>query len=559
MNEKNATTFLPGKGIPPENERQRLRSAVAALATDEFSFEDLANRGQALLAHLDLPVSYLGFAMVEINNAVWERQFAAVPFARRLLLLPQCLRHPISCCGKYANGELQCALCGACQLANWTKKARDLGYRVLIAEGTPAVLQMILDEDCDALLGVACLEVMEKTFDHVRRLGVPHLAVPLLRIGCQNTLCDEDRLRFYLSLSQPASVRSSYLSFLREARQMFKPPTLQRLLHGLVEIDADAPLWDEPHSAAERLAVEWLAEGGKRLRPFLTIAAYAVCRGLESPSCGEEIPDSVRRVALALEIMHKASLVHDDIEDEDDCRYGQPTLHRRSNVAAALNAGDLLIGLGYGLIAAAAQGLGARCAIDILERVAAAHLWLCRGQGAEFAWQKKWLTAAQPFTAVDALEIYAAKTAPAFEVCLCAGLRMAGEWNKDAQVRAFARALGIAFQIGNDSEDWSAQNPRGRGRDAWAGRPTLFLACAVEADADAMRALWRRRPPTPDSEEIARWADEVEDIYHKTSAFAQAEALRRKYRHRALALAREMEPQPLADFLAFAARLALGP
>ncbi|MCX7934189.1 MAG: DUF116 domain-containing protein, partial [Planctomycetota bacterium] len=121
------------------------------------------------------------------HNAASEHQFAAVPFDRRLLLLPQCLRHAAACRGQYAEGELRCAACGACPLAKWAQEARALGYRVLIAEGTPAVLRIFLDEDCDALLGVACLEVMEKAFAPVRRLSVPHLAVPLLRPGCQNT------------------------------------------------------------------------------------------------------------------------------------------------------------------------------------------------------------------------------------------------------------------------------------------------------------------------------------------------------------------------------------
>ena len=56
-------------------------------------------------------------------------------------------------------------------------------------------------------------------------------------------------------------------------------------------------------------------------------------------------------MALAIEALHKASLVHDDIEDDDEFRYGRPTLHRVHGVAQAVNVGDFLIGLGYRLIA----------------------------------------------------------------------------------------------------------------------------------------------------------------------------------------------------------------
>ncbi|MCX7934190.1 MAG: polyprenyl synthetase family protein, partial [Planctomycetota bacterium] len=351
---------------------------------------------------------------------------------------------------------------------------------------------------------------------------------------------------------------SSYLPLLRETQQMFRLPMLRRLLPGWLDLDAAAALWREPQAAAARLALEWLMESGKRLRPFLCLAAYAGRRGLLSAACAEEIADSVRRVALALEIMHKASLAHDDIEDEDEQRYGRPTLHRRSSVGEALNAGDLLVGLGYGLIAAAAEGLGARCASDILERLAKAHLRLCRGQGRELAWQREWLAAPRPFSPAEVLTIYAAKTSPAFEICLYAGLRMAGDWQDEALVQAFATALGIAFQIANDSEHWQNTDHGCRGGDAWTGRPTLHLAFALEADADAVRCLWRRRPAGTQSAEMAGWLAEVEKLYHQTAAFAQADALRRKYRHRALALAREFEPQPLADLCAFAVRLALG-
>ena len=53
-----------------------------------------------------------------------------------------------------------------------------------------------------------------------------------------------------------------------------------------------------------------------------------------------QIPDAVKRMALAIEIFHKASLVHDDIEDDDAVRYGRPTLHQKYGLATAINVGD---------------------------------------------------------------------------------------------------------------------------------------------------------------------------------------------------------------------------
>src|SRR5690606_2700772 len=129
------------------------------------------------------------------------------------------------------------------------------------------------------------------------------------------------------------------------------------------------------------------------------------------------ISDGVGQVAMAIEAFHKASLVHDDIEDDDLYRYGRKTLHRSHGVGAAINVGDHLIGLGYKLVTAARSEIGAEAAADILDRMANAHVRLCDGQGAEMAWQ------ASPdlsLTPLDALQIYALKTSPAFEAALYA-------------------------------------------------------------------------------------------------------------------------------------------
>ena len=95
----------------------------------------------------------------------------------------------------------------------------------------------------------------------------------------------------------------------------------------------------------------------------------------------------MRRTALAIEAFHKASLVHDDIEDDDTFRYGRATLHRQYGVAAAINVGDYLLGLGYRLVGRERKELGGDCTADIVNRLADAHLKLSEGQGAELLWR----------------------------------------------------------------------------------------------------------------------------------------------------------------------------
>src|SRR5439155_20823884 len=94
-------------------------------------------------------------------------------------------------------------------------------------------------------------------------------------------------------------------------------------------------------------------------------------------------------------------------------------------------------------------------------------------------------------TPLDALKIYALKTAPAFEAALYAGLRLAGDAAKyEKLVAEFSRSLGVAFQILNDLKDWTADedNKLVAGQDVRAARPTLLLALALEAAKPDERA-----------------------------------------------------------------------
>src|SRR5205823_7742233 len=185
---------------------------------------------------------------------------------------------------------------------------------------------------------------------------------------------------------------------------------------------------------------------------------------------------------------HKASLIHDDIEDDDSFRYGQETLHRRHGVGTAINVGDYLIGLGYRLVSRSRKELGGDCAADILDRLADAHLKLSEGQGAELLWRD---ARDKSLTPLDALKIYALKTAPAFEAALYAGLRLAGPADQyEKLVTEFSRHLGVAFQVLNDLKDWDgdSDNKLVAGQDILAGRPTLLLALALEGSGPDERA-----------------------------------------------------------------------
>ncbi len=290
----------------------------------------------------------------------------------------------------------------------------------------------------------------------------------------------------------------------------------------------------------------------------MTLAAYAVARhGLSVLESGNDLasilPISIRRLALAIEALHKASLVHDDIEDNDDYRYGRPTLHRVHGIAQTINIGDYLIGLGYRLVSGEMLSLGAACTGDILTGLSEAHLELCRGQGAELRLQQR---PRPPFRSGEVMKMAAQKTAPAFEAALYVGLRAAGiDIDRDV-LRRFSTYLGEAFQIRNDLDDWEEdrQNKRKRGLDALAGRLTLLCAFASESEFGPRLARlseeMERRPP----EELI---EQVYSIYQQSGALAKVELLYEKLRGRALETAAAFPSADIRELMGFLVRIIL--
>jgi len=266
----------------------------------------------------------------------------------------------------------------------------------------------------------------------------------------------------------------------------------------------------------------------------------------------------VRRTALAIETFHKASLVHDDIEDDDTFRYGQETLHRQYGVSTAINVGDYLIGLGYRLVSRQRKDVGADCTADILDRLADAHLKLSEGQGAELLWRD---ARDKSLTALDALKIYALKTAPAFEAALYSGLRLAGPAEHyEKMVSDFSRHLGVAFQSLNDLKDWQGDQDTKllAGQDVLAARPTLLLALALEGSTPEDRAellsLLPSSKPTGESSslrdsESTETVFRVRALFDKARVFDKADKLIEKYRARAEAIADDVQPTELRELL----------
>lgn len=513
------------------------------------------------LAELNLPEGYVGWMMVVLASEFWRDQVAAVPPSRRLFLLPHCLKHAEGCPADYDEFGLECKKCGACSIADFRGLADEMGYKVLVAEGSPIVLKIIVSGYVDAIVGVACLNVLEKAIDKILLAGIPCMAVPLLSSDCRNTSVDEDWVLDIIK-TQPGQVTqqtASYVHLLRAASNLFKPEELERIaprLRGgpkLSEVNGQGIAAIDPIAATEAIAYDFLGKGGKYSRPFITLAVYDALTGGKGTLAGGEqhlasISDSVRRAAMSIETFHKASLVHDDIQDNDSFRYGEETIHKRFGMPTAINIGDYLIGLGYRLVSRESKTLGADVVADILDNLADAHLRLSEGQGAELLWRDARDKRLKP---LDALKIYALKTSPAFEAALFSGIRLAGPADQYREsVRQFARNLGVAFQILNDLNDWQGDehNKLSAGGDILGGRPTVLWALALEGLTSAAQEELLSLVAGDDRTAGARIA-RIRELYEKAGVFERASRLIEKHQERAEAIADKVQPEELRRLL----------
>lgn len=558
--------------LVPETKEQRealrakCRDVAAKLDKSRpITKDELEAISRRTLEEVGLAEGYVGWLMVVLASEFWEAQVAAVPMNRRLFLLPHCLKHAEGCPADYDDYGLDCRKCGACSIADFRAKAEDLGYKVLVAEGSPIVLKIIVSGHVDAICGVACLNVLEKAIDKILLAGIPCMAVPLLSSDCRNTSVDEDWVMQMVQHQQaaPATQTKSYVHLMRTAAGLFEPTELERLvprLRGgprLAEVNGQGVSALDPVAGTEAIAYDFLGKGGKHSRPFITLAVHDALTG--GSGCGADgaehlktVPDFVKRAAMSIETFHKASLVHDDIEDDDAFRYGDETIHRRYGTPTAINVGDYLIGLGYRLISRDAKAMGPDAAADILDRLADAHMKLSEGQGAELLWRDSLQKQLAP---LDALKIYALKTSPAFEAALYTGLRLAGPVGdavterSGAWVTPFARNLGVAFQILNDLNDWRGDdhNKMMSGGDVLGGRPTVLWALALQGlnptDRDELLRLAADKTVSRDI--VGR----VRALYEKAEVFEQAEKLVDKYQERAESIADEVQPDELRRLL----------
>lgn len=216
-----------------------------------------------------------------------------------------------------------------------------------------------------------------------------------------------------------------------------------------------------------------LSGGGKRFRPVLALLAAEAFGG-------EEARERAMPAALAVEVFHNFTLVHDDIMDHADERRGRPTVHVRWNEPTAILSGDLLMGLAYDLLAQIETDCTAEV-VRIFHRMVAR---LCEGQAMDMSFERRTEVSVSAY-----LDMVERKTAALLEAALEIGALLGGaDEAARARLRGAGRDLGRAFQIQDDLLDLTADDARwGKtiGGDLMAGKKTFLLLRALErADGD---------------------------------------------------------------------------
>jgi farnesyl diphosphate synthase len=221
--------------------------------------------------------------------------------------------------------------------------------------------------------------------------------------------------------------------------------------------------------------------GGKRMRPLL-VYATGTAFGVDEASL--DAP------AVAVELIHAYSLVHDDLPamDNDALRRGQPTVHVAFDEATAILAGDALQSLAFALLADTDVEAETRVAMLRELAVAAGAQGMCGGQALDLA-----ATGAEGTTLESLERLHALKTGALLRAAVRLGAIAAGaETAGRERLDAFADALGLAFQIRDDLLDIegdSATLGKTAGKDAAQAKATFPALLGIDASRRRLQAL----------------------------------------------------------------------
>jgi geranylgeranyl diphosphate synthase type II len=264
-----------------------------------------------------------------------------------------------------------------------------------------------------------------------------------------------------------------------------------------------------PHQELYELVADYPERGGRSLRASLCLAS--------ARAFGASASDALNS-AVALELMHNAFLVHDDVEDESEERRGRPTLHLRHGIPIAVNVGDALAVLSLRPLIDNVAGLGSQLALRVLEEAERMARESVEGQALELWWRQRNVVALDES---NYLEMVLKKTCwytTIYPIRVGALIGTRDGVDLDRFLR-FGFFVGAAFQIQDDllnlvGDAW--RYGKELNGDLWEGKRTLMLIHLFNAANEVDRTRLARvlgMPRADRTSEHIHWVRERMEVY----------------------------------------------
>lgn len=186
----------------------------------------------------------------------------------------------------------------------------------------------------------------------------------------------------------------------------------------------------------------YISSGGKRLRPYIVLKVSELFGGTSRKA----MP-----AAVAVELIHNFSLVHDDIMDNDEVRHNVPTVHASYGVPLAILAGDILFSKAFQMMAVGGlrEGITEKSISEMVSRLSTACINVCEGQAIDMQMASN---ASQSYSQTDYIHMIEKKTASLFELSCSLGVLSADNRKIEDldRLSVFGKNIGIAFQLIDD-------------------------------------------------------------------------------------------------------------
>jgi geranylgeranyl diphosphate synthase type II len=316
-------------------------------------------------------------------------------------------------------------------------------------------------------------------------------------------------------------------------------------MHSFEELSADfAARFNHRHFPAHPASLYqpadyFLSMGGKRVRPVLCLMGNELFGPIE---------EDAWQLAIAIELFHNFTLIHDDIMDRAPLRRGMTTVHEKYGSATAILTGDVMMVVSYDYI----SRIGSPHIRRILHLYNQTASHVCEGQQLDMDFERR-----SDVQMDEYLHMIGLKTSVLLAASLQIGaiLGGAGLGNQD-KIYQFGKNLGLAFQIQDDYLDCygdSAKFGKKLGGDILAGKKTFLLVKTLEVANDAQRRSIHNLEAAPAGDKIAGMLE----LYHQCGVDAWVRELKEQYRaaaHQSLediaVLSRRKEPlRGLVDML----------